>query len=146
MAICIVINICEQENLLIRKRNNWFLNYILNSTIFFIILDSRKLLISLFSFFENKSISIANHFREIKILPDKTRTYVPWINCLDISLTLRHIFECPALAMHVLKLGMVSLEQRLYTKTDGTLPTKPTNKYSSATDGGKTNHSDWLKL
>ena len=53
------------------------------------------------------------HFRGMKILPDKTRTHVLCINCPDVSLMSRHIFECPALAPHVLKLGMVPLNDHL---------------------------------
>ena len=49
----------------------------------------------------------------MRILPDKTRTYVPCKNCTDAQLTLDHILECPALTPHILQLDLMSLASEL---------------------------------
>nr|XP_042905704.1 uncharacterized protein LOC122270829 [Parasteatoda tepidariorum] len=54
-----------------------------------------------------------NHFKGMKILPDKIRTYIPYKNCTDIQLTPDHILECPALTPYVLQLGMAPLASEL---------------------------------
>jgi ribonuclease HI len=54
-----------------------------------------------------------NHYKGMKILPDKTRTYIPCKNCTDAQLNPDHILECPALTPHILQLGMVPLASEL---------------------------------
>ncbi|GFW43239.1 RNase H domain-containing protein [Trichonephila clavipes] len=53
------------------------------------------------------------HFKGIKILSDKTRTYIPCKNCTEAQLTPDHILECPALTPHIIRLGMVPLASEL---------------------------------
>ena len=54
-----------------------------------------------------------NHYKGMKILPDKTRTYVPCKNCTEAQLSPDHILECPAITPHILRLGMVPLASEL---------------------------------
>ncbi|CAL1276837.1 unnamed protein product [Larinioides sclopetarius] len=54
-----------------------------------------------------------NHYKGMKILPDKTRTYIPCKNCTDAQFTPDRILECPALTPHILRLGVVPLVSEL---------------------------------
>ena len=52
-------------------------------------------------------------FKRMRILPNKTRTYIPCKNCSYAQLTLDHILECLALTPHILQLGLVPLASEL---------------------------------
>ncbi|GFW58129.1 hypothetical protein TNCV_2742731 [Trichonephila clavipes] len=53
------------------------------------------------------------HFKCMKILSDKTRTYIPCKNCTESQLTPDHILECPAFTPHIIRLAMVPLASEL---------------------------------
>ncbi|GFX45104.1 hypothetical protein TNCV_3431521 [Trichonephila clavipes] len=53
------------------------------------------------------------HFKGMKIHPDKTRSYVQCKHCPDLQLTPNHILECPTIATKLLKMGMVPLRDSL---------------------------------
>ncbi|GFV44274.1 RNase H domain-containing protein [Trichonephila clavipes] len=53
------------------------------------------------------------HFKGMKIHPDKTRSYVQCKQCPDLQLTPNHILEYPIVATKLLKLGMVPLRDSL---------------------------------
>ncbi|GFX33740.1 RNase H domain-containing protein [Trichonephila clavipes] len=53
------------------------------------------------------------HLKGMKILPDKTRSYVQCKHCPDLQLTPNHILECPTVATKLLKMGMVPLRNSL---------------------------------
>ncbi|GFX04199.1 RNase H domain-containing protein [Trichonephila clavipes] len=53
------------------------------------------------------------HFKGMKIHPDKTRSYVKCKHCPDLQLTPNHILKCPIVATKLLKMGMVPLRDSL---------------------------------
>ncbi|GFS85013.1 RNA-directed DNA polymerase from mobile element jockey [Trichonephila clavipes] len=53
------------------------------------------------------------HLKDMKIHPDKTRSYVQCKHCPDLQLTPNHILECPTVATKLLKMGMVPLRDSL---------------------------------
>ncbi|GFW02563.1 hypothetical protein TNCV_2455791 [Trichonephila clavipes] len=54
------------------------------------------------------------HFKGMKIHPDKIRSYVQCKHCPDLQLTPNHILECPTVATKLLKMRMVPLRDSLW--------------------------------
>ncbi|GFV61328.1 hypothetical protein TNCV_445441 [Trichonephila clavipes] len=71
--------------------------------------DSRAALEAIIKGDRNITSAINVLLESMKILSDKTRSYIPCKNSTEAQLTPDHILECPALTPHIIPLGMVPL-------------------------------------